>query len=131
MLGTLLRFARLLKLQYHSRESDRPVASLRNAAVGLALQMGLLPMAPFLDISAVQLMCWDKEVASSGASRIGGIELAGDGTISSGRVPLQQRDSPCGSGLRLSWCCWFAMRVGLCISELGLVGDRPDRQPGH
>ena len=43
--------------------------------------MDLLPMIPFLDISAIQLLCWDKEVASSGASHIVAMELAGDDTI--------------------------------------------------
>ena len=42
--------------------------------------MDLLPMIPFLDISAIQLLCWDKEVASSGASHIVAMELAGDDT---------------------------------------------------
>ena len=32
--------------------------------------MDLLPMIPLLDISAIQLLCWDKEVASSGASHM-------------------------------------------------------------
>ena len=43
--------------------------------------MDLLPMIPFLDISAIQFLCWDKEVASSGASHIVAMELAGDDTI--------------------------------------------------
>ena len=43
--------------------------------------MDLLPMIPFLDISAIQLLCWDKEVSSSGASHIVAMELAGEDTI--------------------------------------------------
>ena len=43
--------------------------------------MDLLPMIPFLEISAIQLLCWDKETASSGASHIVAMELAGDDTI--------------------------------------------------
>ena len=37
--------------------------------------MDLLPMINFQDISAIQLLCWDKEVASSGASHIVGLGL--------------------------------------------------------
>ena len=45
------------------------------------IRMDLLPMIPFLDISAIQLLCWDKEVASPGAFHIVAMELAGDDTI--------------------------------------------------
>ena len=41
----------------------------------------LLPMIPFLDISAIQLLCRDKEVTSSGAGHIVAMELARDDTI--------------------------------------------------
>ena len=43
--------------------------------------MYLLPMIHFLDMSAIQLLCWDKEVALSGASHIVAMELARDDTI--------------------------------------------------
>ena len=37
-----------------------------------------LPMIPYLDISAIQLLCRDKEVASLGASHVAAMELARD-----------------------------------------------------
>ena len=43
--------------------------------------MALLLMIPFLDISAIQLLCRDNEVASAGASHIAAMELARDDTI--------------------------------------------------
>ena len=46
--------------------------------------MHLLPMIPFPDISAIQLLCWDKEVALSGASHIVAMEMAGDDSLEAG-----------------------------------------------
>ena len=43
--------------------------------------MDLLPMIPFLEISAIQLLFWDNEVASSDAGHIVAMELARDDTI--------------------------------------------------
>ena len=43
--------------------------------------MDLLPMIPFPDISAIQLLCRDNEVASSGAGHTVAMELARDDTM--------------------------------------------------
>ena len=38
-------------------------------------------MVPLLEISAIQLLCWDQEIASSGAGHIVAMKLARNDTI--------------------------------------------------
>ena len=57
--------------QNPSRLAVRHMASQQSPEV----LMDLLPMIPFLDISAMQLLCWNKEVASSGTGLGSGLRL--------------------------------------------------------
>ena len=71
----------MLGLVTLSQNPSRLVVRHMTSQESPEILMNLLTMITFLDISAIQLLCWYKEVASSGAGHIVARALARDGTI--------------------------------------------------